>query len=353
MRYGSYVMGAMCWVVLFISILYLPTFFASLGRTTNVLRILTFGSILDPAYIQRFEKATGITVELSYYVSNEELHAKLKKIGGKGYDLIVPSDYTVSLLLDHGLLKRLDHGRMPFLHTINPLLLHHHFDCENHYSVPFEWELYGIGYNKQLLGHIDEPHWAMIFRDPKAYKIVMVDDPVEALLFATQYLYGDRDSLSVHEFTEVENLLKKQRTWVEAYSSMRAGYYLVTELSPLALSTTSYMFNARKQAPHLAFAIPTEGSFITIENFAIPHDASRDELVYKFLNFIYTQDAAIHHFHEYANLPAVLGDEVLRAVGSEAAQLLTMDRAKFKKMRFFKQIAPEAQVKGMWVAVKA
>jgi spermidine/putrescine transport system substrate-binding protein len=340
------------WVVAITGMLYLPDLVSRWGSSQRVLHVLTFGGIVDPGYVRTFEEQTGIKVAWSYYSSNEELQAKLKKTGGKGYDLIVPSDYAVRVLREQNFLKPLDAARMPFLKTINPLLLNQSFDPGNSYSVPFEWELYGLGYDTNVIPQIAEPSWKLIFTDPLQYKIIMLDDPIEALQAAVQYTYGDQETIDSEQQLVIKQLLQNQKRWVEAYTSTRAGYYLATGSSPLALTSTSYIFNARKYAPHLAFAVPSEGGFITIENFAIPAAAEHDDLAYEFLAFIFTRESALHHFEEYANFPAV-ADSSFTELGDEFLPFVTMSSEQFRKLKFFNPVIPENQIRDFWVAVKS
>jgi spermidine/putrescine transport system substrate-binding protein len=351
MRQAGYVAIILFWVAAIATMLYLPDIISSWSAPRRVLRILTFGGIIDPAYVRKFEEEQDIKVEWSYYASNEELQAKLKKTGGKGYDLIVPSDYAVGKLAQQNLLKPLDHTRMPFLKTINPLLLNQAYDPGNIYSIPFEWELYGIGYDTQQV-QMKNPSWKMIFTDPVQYKIIMLDDPIEALQAAVQYTYGDKETLTPEEQRAMRKLLRQQKEWVEAYTSTRAGYYLATGSSPLALTSTSYIFNARKFAPQLSFVLPEEGGFITIENFAIPVAAEHEDFAYAFLQFIFTREAAVHHLEEYANFPSI-ADKSYTELGEEFMQFITMPAEQFKNLKFFKPVIPEQQIRDFWVAVKS
>ena len=177
------------WVGLIFAALYLPSW-KTLSIEEKKLNVFAWGDILDPSVIANFERTTGIKINLSYYSSNEELIVKLRATGGEGYDLIIPSDYAVAILAQEGLLKPLDRSQFSFWQDLNPFLLGHAFDPENLYSIPFEWELYGIGVNTHFFkDHPFEPSWRLIFED-RGYKIAMVNDPIQATLIADLYLYG-------------------------------------------------------------------------------------------------------------------------------------------------------------------
>ena len=104
---------------------------------------------MDPGVIADFEKETGIKVNLNYYSSNEELIVKLKATKGEGYDLIIPSDYAVKSLSKKNSSKTIDRSKSAFWNEINPALIGHFFDPENQFSIPFEWEIYGFGIDKE------------------------------------------------------------------------------------------------------------------------------------------------------------------------------------------------------------
>ena len=67
---------------------------------------------IDPAIKKDFQKETGIAVKEVFFSSNEEVLAKLRA-GAKGYDVIVPSDYMVHIMIKSRLLEPLDMKYLP------------------------------------------------------------------------------------------------------------------------------------------------------------------------------------------------------------------------------------------------
>ena len=194
------------------------------------------------------KKKRGIKVNLNYYSSNEELIVKLKATGGRGYDLIVPSDYAVSILIKAGLVKELDKKKIDFWSTLNPSLTGQFFDPENRYSVPFEWELYGFGIDKDYFKtHPLNPSWKLIF-DPKTvdYKISMINDAIEAVEFASFYLYGITPTLDSQQIEAIKNVLVEQRNWVTAYANFRGDYFLATRNCPVVIASSSYIWRTMR-----------------------------------------------------------------------------------------------------------
>lgn len=345
---------AMMWVVLLAGVLYLPDLIQSF-YAPRVIHVLTWGGVIDPLYIRAFEKETGIQVKLSYYASNEELRVKMQKTKGEGYDLIMPSDYMVGLLAKEGLLKKLDQTKLPAETAFYPFLLHHAYDPHNTYSLPYCWEVYGLGYDKRFFGETGPaPSWRMLFDNPHGrYNVVMTNDPIEAVLCAAQYLFGNVERLTDMQRKEVQSLLKNQHQWVEAYASARAGYFLATGTSPLAFTTTTYIWQAHQQhTDQLSFVIPQEGGFMSIENVALPLGGEHDELVYQFLNFLYKPQTYINQFQQFFNLPAIYDPMIEQSLGKEVETFVHKLSAVVDRLGFFHRILPESQLNDLWVAIK-
>src|SRR5438046_3113937 len=98
------------------------------GKPT--VRVFTWDSYDDPAVFAEFEKATGIRVSVDRFASNEELLAKLMG-GAQGYDIIVPSDYMVSIMARQGILSELDLSKLPNLKNIDSRFRGLYYDPKN------------------------------------------------------------------------------------------------------------------------------------------------------------------------------------------------------------------------------
>ncbi len=343
---------ALFWIVLICSVLYIPGL-EIFPRRANSLNIFTWGDTLEPSVIARFEEETGIKVHLTYFSSNEELFTKIKATGGEGYDLIVPSDYTVALLIRDGLLKELDYSKLDFLSHLNPRLMDHAFDPKNRYSLPFAWEIFGLGIDKDYFAHHPlDSSWNSIFT-PQGFDIVMLNDPVQTLLISAYYLFGPVDTLSQGQIDEVKTLLIKQKKWVEAYADFRGDYFLATKNCPIVLASSSYIFRNMQKFPFIGFAVPKEGTFISVENLAIPKASQNEELVYKLLNYLYTPESIAEHYDKYEFFPPTL--DVLDSIDLHpiARSIILASPEDFKRYHFTKVLASQQAVRDLWIEVKS
>src|SRR5262245_12413236 len=79
------------------------------ARTVN---LAIWSNYITDSLLREFERRQGIRVLVSNFSSNEELLAKLQA-GMTGFDVIVPSDYMVGIMIHLSLLKELDLSRLP------------------------------------------------------------------------------------------------------------------------------------------------------------------------------------------------------------------------------------------------
>ena len=80
--------------------------------TSKELNLYAWSEYVPQALLDGFQKEYGVKVNYDTYSSNEELVAKLQA-GASGYDVIIPSDYMVTILAKQGLLEDWINARSP------------------------------------------------------------------------------------------------------------------------------------------------------------------------------------------------------------------------------------------------
>ncbi len=337
------------WVFLICGVIYFPRL-ELFHKRPHSLNVFTWGDTLDLRVIAKFEEESGIKVQLTYYSSNEELLAKIKATRGEGYDLIVPSDYTVQLLAQDGLLKVIDRQKLEFFLQLNPRLLNHSFDPYNRYSLPFAWELFGLGINQDYFsGKPPDSSWDLIFR-PQGFEIATLNDPIQTVMIAAYYLYGPLDTLTEAQLLGVKNLLIQQNKWVEAYADFRGDYFLATKNCPLVLAPSSYIWRTMKKFPFIGFAIPKEGTFISIDNLAIPAASRKEELVYELINYLYKPASIQAHYEAFGFFPPTL--DALN-VDPAAQSIILAPAEEFEQFHFTKILTSQKKLRDLWIEVKS
>ncbi len=84
----------------------------SLGWAQSTLKLLTWKGYAPKELVEKFEKQTGIKVEVTYS-NNEEMIAKLRATRGGGFDLIQPSqDRIASVQAKYHIYQPLDYSKI-------------------------------------------------------------------------------------------------------------------------------------------------------------------------------------------------------------------------------------------------
>ncbi len=112
----------------------------------GTLYVYTWSEYIDPDIYSQFEEETGIRVVEDIFGSNEDLYAKLVA-GATGYDVIVPSDYMVAMMVEEGMLAELDHSRLETIGNLDPTFTNPPFDPNMEHCLPYFWGTTGIGFN--------------------------------------------------------------------------------------------------------------------------------------------------------------------------------------------------------------
>jgi spermidine/putrescine transport system substrate-binding protein len=327
-----------------------------------------WGDTFDESYIRKFEQETGVNVTISYYASNEELLAKLRSTKGYGYDIVVPSDYTVAKLKDEGLIKKIDKTKLPFFDALNPVLLGHFFDPANDYSIPFEWGVYLIGINTNMIQRRDiignawkfaldpensAPMLSKIGIEQDDMRIAMVNDPVEVLAMGSLYLFDGMSRLNSEQIRSIEDLFIRQKPYVEAYTNIRSDYYLATDNCALAISQQAQIWEGMREYDNIDFVIPESRSFVTIEHCVIPVGSQKDDLVYAFLRFMYTKESFVHHYDAFASSPARRDVIDQLDATDEQKRVMRSSPEQFKNYYFIQDLVSEQEKHDFWLQLKS
>jgi spermidine/putrescine transport system substrate-binding protein len=338
------------WLGTFSLMCYAPNLIPEQLESKNI-SILTWGDILEPDVIQQFEAEYGVKVHLSYYGSNEELLVKMKATEGEGYDILVPSDYAVAKLIENDLVMPIDKSKIANFIKIDPLLLNQFYDPGNKFSLPFEWEVFGFGYNKEILD-MSKASWDALFNPDLSYKYVMSNDPNEAIQFASFHLFGPKLSLNQYELSVVIDLLSTARKRTEAYATFRSDYFLATKSVPLVVASSSYIWRSMKNFPFIGFKIPDEGSFITIENICLSKKSKQEALAHKFINYLFSDQSMKKHFETFSFFPSTIYQIPDVDLDKDASDIINSREALFKKLKFVNELSSQEKIQDAWVKVK-
>lgn len=245
-----------------------------------------------------FEEAYGVRVSLDTYTSNEEMHASLQS--GAVYDLVVPSDYMVAILIDEGALLPLQWDAIPNGRNIDEAFRRPPFDSEGRYHAPYLWGTTGLG-----LALEDTPaglpeSWDLVF-DPEVSsvfggKISLLDDARETLGAALRHLGYSLNSTNEGEIREAGQLLEATlaRGDVSVFDSEGFAGRLASGDVLLAHGYSGDFFREFAQraaegddpSDRFTYFVPEEGAVLWVDAMVVPAGAAHPCTAHAFIDFI-------------------------------------------------------------------
>ncbi len=270
---------------------------------------------IDPEIYTQFEAETGIKVVEDNFSSNEDLLAKLQG-GASGYAVIVPSDYTVSIMIAEGLLAELNHDNIPNLANLSDQFKNVPYDAGNKYCAAYQWGTTGIGY---IDGEVEEPtSWAALFEpDPNspAYgRTTMLDDVRESFAAALAYLGYDINTTDEAQLEEAKQLLIQAKASLSGYDSDTYEDLLASGENLMALGWNGDFLAAMEDNENIAYVLPQEGGVVWVDNMCIPAGLSAEEQLAAemFVNYILDAEigAQLSDWNWYAS-PNAAAEELL------------------------------------------
>jgi spermidine/putrescine transport system substrate-binding protein len=254
------------------------------GPEEKKLNLYNWSDYVAQSTIPSFEKKTSIQVTQDFYASNEELLAKLQR-GATGYDVIVPSDYMVTIMIKSNVIQPLDKSKIPNFKNVGENFKGLSFDPDNEYSMPYQWGTTGILYNKSEVGEVDS--WDAMWDPEFEGKIGMLNDTRETLGAALYKLGYSVNATEEQQLQEAEAELKKQKPLLRGYFDSTQNRASVQNGNLLLGHTFSGdAFLALVENPDLDYAIPKPAATRWTDNMCIPAGAQHPDNAHKFINFI-------------------------------------------------------------------
>lgn len=251
---------------------------------------------IDPDLYGQFEAATGIRAIEDNFSSNEELLAKLQG-GATGYAVIVPSDYTVAIMIEEGMLRRLDRANIPNLANLAERFKNVPYDPGNVFCAPYLWGTTGIGYDSAALEEAPTS-WAAIFDpDPGAPwvgRMTLLDDPRESFGAALAYLGYSVNATDEAQLQEAKDLLIKAKAGLAGYDSDTYEDLVAAGENLLAHGWNGDFLLAQEENENVLYITPKEGGIVFVDNLCIPISATPEQKLAaeQFINFLLDPEIA-------------------------------------------------------------
>ena len=269
--------------------------------------------------IADFEAEYDVSVIHTEYSDNESMLQQID--AGVAYDVVVPSDYMVTTMLQADLLVELSPTAVPNKANISDQFADPPYDPGNTYSMPYLWGTTGIGYKYGTIDDSSGVSWGVIFdpamADANAGFISLLDDTRETLGSALIYLGYSLNTTDEAEVDAAVALIQETKARVLAFNStdywtlLSSGETNVAQgwsgdffAEYYAISTYDAEGNETYSGyDDFAYVIPNEGSAAWVDTVAIPTTAEHPCTAQTFINYLLDGEngAELANYNYYAD----------------------------------------------------
>lgn len=251
--------------------------------------LATWPNYHDPDNFDAFTAATGAHVQVNVFGSNEEMLAKLQA-GATGWDVFVPTNYTITTYVGEDLIEPLDTSLLP---NYDPKAYDPRFAEAGSvdgklYAVPKDWGTTGFVVNTKHSGGAAIDSWKAFFdltRDSFSGRSMVHDYQLTTIGNALKYFGYSFNSVDTAELADAEKLLIDCKPHLFAISS---------DYQPAIRNGDAWMSMAwtgdgkqlNSDMPEIAYVLGKEGGEIWSDYYAVPKGAPHRAAAYALINFM-------------------------------------------------------------------
>lgn len=281
------------------------------------LSVYNWSDYIDEEIITNYENEYGVDIIYDTFASNEDLLAKLQA-GATGYDVIFPSDYMVSQMIELGLLAEIDTAAIPNFANIDPDFKDAPFDPGNRHCVPYQWGTTGLAYRagNAYFEENTPDSWAYLF-EPELLAnfadggINVLNDQRELMSAALFYLGYQPNSTERAELEAARDLILAAKPYWRTFNSEDYDdSLLIPDEVVFSQSWSGDAANAywstyddSAEDGNWYYAIPKEGAIKWLDNICITAASQNFETALHFMNYLLDAEvgATITNYTYYAS----------------------------------------------------
>ncbi len=277
--------------------------------TSGQVNVFAWGDYIQQNQIDKFEKDSGIKINLSTYGSNDEAQQKLKAAGGKGFDVIFPSITNGNNYYSDNLLAELDEAKLVNAGNLIPSMVTDSVALGGTYRgkrmlMPFNWGTEAITFDSAAMPIADADvsygsMWTPEAAGKAAFRQKSAIMGVGLFLDASGKVPSNR-MLDVYKSEDdakrvwdacatfiVENKDKIAAFWNNATEATNAFTQAGAAIGQ-TWDTTGLLLN--REDAKWKYRMPKEGGITWMDSVGVPAGAENIEQAYAFINALMTPE---------------------------------------------------------------
>ena len=357
-------------LLLTVAALMTPIFCSCVQSDVTVLNVYNWGEYIsdgsedsydtNAAFEEWYLAEYGKEVKVNYttYASNEDMYAKLKS-GAVKYDIVIPSDYMIELMIEEDMLEEIDFSNIPNYQYIDENYRNLFYDPDNKYSVPYTYGMVGIIYNTTMVEGTPDS-WGLMWDENYKGKILNFNNPRDAFGTAMYKLGIDVNTSDTADWDAAFEALKAQKPLVQSYVMDEIFNKMKGASAAIAPYYAGDFLTMYDDNNDLAFYYPKEGTNVFIDAICIPKGTQHKDIAEAYINFMLSEDAAIANaeYIGYASPNTLVRDsaeyaEYMNEIHPDAYDILYPENVEFLTS-YFKNQSSETRsyMNNLWEDLK-
>lgn len=271
------------------------------------LALFNWAEYIDEEQLAAFADEYGIGATMTTYDSNEAM-LPIITAGNSGYDVVVPSDYMVGIMIGGNVIQPLDYDAIPNATNLSPEFQNPSYDPTGEYSVAYQWGYTGIGVDTSVVGTDFPRSWDIIFGDfaeEHSGQITLLNDPRETMGAALKANGNSLNSTDQAELDAAVELISGTKDNLLDFNTDSSDELLTSGETVIAHGYSGDMFTQFLDTDNpedYVFFVPEEGGTRWVDNMSIPNDAPHPCTAHTFINWLLSaeQGAALSNWNYYA-----------------------------------------------------
>ena len=283
---------------------------------TKQLTLLTWPDYINPLTLEQFESEFGVKVHLEIVPSAVELIERMKS-NKDTVDVLCPPDYAVRELRAENRLHVLDHSKLlNFEHLEKRFQVGRAHDVESRVSLVKDWGTTGFMYRTDMI-YESPKSWADFWRltEKLSGRVTVLDSPGEVIGAALKMRSHSYNASVADNLASAREDLLNLKLHLLAFETNYKPL-LASGEACLSLGWNGDAAVLIGQDVPIQYVVPSEGSQIWEDDWAIAANTPNSGLAHEFLNFVMRPEVAAQEarYTRYAtgnkSALALLDDEI-------------------------------------------
>ena len=320
---------------------------AGCSPSKQELHIYTWSDYIAKDVIAAFEKQNDCRVVVDTFDSNEAMFAKLKA-GSTGYDIIMPSSYQIPLMARNGMIRELDHAKLPSVRkNFDASYATCILDPSFKYSVPYAVTYTGVAYRKDKIGSAPIDTWNVYGTAALKGRMSLLADMRETIGAALRTLGYSLNSTKQEEIDKAVTLVSKWKKNIAKFDNEQYKTAVASGEWFVGHGYSSDIIQIMLEDENIGFSLPKEGFVIAFDEMVVASDSKQVDLAHKFIDFCYDPDTAAQNMTEVcAPMPIA---QAFPKLEEKLRKLVVLDPATLKRGEVLTDFSDQPEVHKMYV----